>query len=86
MTRYVWVSVSHKTPCQVLSQQSVVGSHEERVVGLPRSFLNWRRACLSCGLHSSESALPKNTTMSKTMVKVEDMFVWNVICLGIKNG
>jgi len=51
----------------------VVGSHEERVVGLPRSFLIWRRACLSCGLHSSECAVLKDTRMTKIMLKLEDM-------------
>ncbi|TKY59572.1 hypothetical protein E2542_SST16662 [Spatholobus suberectus] len=50
-------------------QQSVVGSQEERVAGLPSSFLNWRRACLSCGLHTSESAGVKASTMSRRMLK-----------------
>ena len=58
------MTVSHETPTQLL-QQSVVGSHEERVVGLPSSFLILRRTCLSRGLHSSESAELKDRTMSR---------------------
>lgn len=45
---------SHETPYQ-LSQQSVVGFHEESFVGLPSCFLIWRRVVLSYGLHFSES-------------------------------
>jgi hypothetical protein len=45
-----------ETPAHLrCSQQSVVGFHEESSVGLPSSFLIWRRAFLSCGLHFSES-------------------------------
>ncbi|KAK7400224.1 hypothetical protein VNO78_11424 [Psophocarpus tetragonolobus] len=50
-------------------QQSVFGSHEDRVVGLPRSFFIRRRACLSCGLHSSERAGVKGRAMSSWMIK-----------------
>ncbi|TKY59573.1 hypothetical protein E2542_SST16663 [Spatholobus suberectus] len=51
--------------------QSVVGSQEERVVGLPSSLLIWRRACLSCGLQSSESAGGKARAMSRRMLKCD---------------
>lgn len=36
-------------------QQSVVGFHEESLVGLPSSFLIFSRASFSAGLHFSES-------------------------------
>jgi hypothetical protein len=49
------VSVSHETPSHVPLQQSVVGFHEESLVGLPNCFLIWRRAFLSSGLHFSDS-------------------------------
>lgn len=42
--------------------------------GLPSSFLICRRACLSCGLHSSESAVLQNRTMMSTVMLKRAMF------------
>jgi len=74
--------MSHETPSHSGLQQSVFGSQEERVVGLPRSFLIWRRASLSCGLHSSESAVLKTRTMmtSTVMLKRAMLLGISILC------
>jgi hypothetical protein len=54
---------SHSMPYQ--PQQPVFGSHEDKRYGLLRSFFIWSNAFLSCGLHSSDTALDNNIRSNK---------------------
>ena len=53
------------------------------MVGLPSSFLICRRACLSCGLHSSDSAVLQSRTMMSTMMLKRAMFAGIPIRCGL---
>jgi hypothetical protein len=79
-----------KTPAHLrCSQQSVVGFHEESSVGLPSSFLIWRRACLSCGLHFSESegmtkcCVVRIRRRSSKCCMVDDIILFSIHLLAI---
>lgn len=79
LTRLDW-ELSHMTPFHglVLSQQSVIGFHEANPVGLPRYFLIWRSAFLSCGLHFSENAV-----VERHMIRNRRKHEWNINVVAI---